>query len=210
MIRVLIADDHPVVRAGLRQIVADEPSLQIVGEVADGDELVTWLAATEVDILLLDVSMPGVPFLTVLRHLRSKYPRLRVLILTMHSEDQYALRALRCGAAGYVTKERSPEELIDAIKEVVRGAKYVTTTFAQKLASMLAAHYTHAPHEILSDREHEVLCRLGAGKRVQEVAAELKLSPKTISTYRTRILRKMGLQTSAELIRYTLQQRLAE
>jgi two-component system invasion response regulator UvrY len=210
MISVLIADDHPVVRAGLRRIIADEPTMQVVGEAADGDELVAKLAATVVDVLLLDITMPGAPFLTLLRHLRDTYPIIRVLVLSMHSEDQYAVRALRGGAVGYLTKEHSPEELVAAIAKVACGGKYVTAAIAQKLASMLDADYADAPHDALSDREHEVLCGLGVGKGVKQIAAELGLSPKTISTYRTRILEKMHLSTNADLIRYALQQGIVE
>jgi DNA-binding NarL/FixJ family response regulator len=210
MISVLIADDHPVVRAGLRRIIGDEPTMQVVGEAADGDELVAKLATTVVDVLLLDITMPGTPFLTLLHHLRDTYPSVRVLILSMHSENQYAVRALRSGAAGYLTKEHSAEELVAAIAKVVHGGKYVTAAIAQKLASMLAADHADAPHEGLSDREHEVLCGLGTGKGVNQIAAELGLSPKTISTYRTRVLEKMHLRTNAELIRYALQQGLVE
>lgn len=210
MIRVLIADDHPVVRAGLWQILAEEPSISIVGEVADGDAVVAKVANTEVDVVLLDITMPGAPFPSLLKRLKVIRPKLQVLVLSMHPEGQFAVRALRDGAAGYLTKERSPEELVLAIKKVHRGGKYVTATLAEKLACALELGSAALPHEALSDREFQVLCLLGAGKTVTQTAAELSLSPKTVSTHRTRILHKMNLRTNADLIRYALQHGLTK
>ncbi|MBI1966647.1 MAG: response regulator transcription factor [Gemmatimonadetes bacterium] len=210
MIRVFVADDHPVVRAGLRQFVAGKPSLRLVGEAADGDELVAKLASIDADVLLLDVTMPGAPFPELLHHLQAHYPALRVLVLSVHPEDQYAVRCLRDGAAGYLTKDRSPEELLGAIERVARGEKYVSPSLAQRLAAALAAGDPPVPHEALSRREYQVMCLLGAGKTVTEVAAELTRSPKTVSTHRANILRKMRLRTNADLIRYALQHGLTE
>lgn len=204
MIRVLVADDHPVFRAGLRQILAEEPTMQLVGEAADGDELMRLVTTTEVDVVLMDITMPGAPFPTLLQSLKAKRPKLQVLILSMHPEDQFALRALRDGAAGYLTKERSAEELIEAIHRVVRGGKYVTPSVAEKLAESLETGVPAVLHEALSDRQHQILCLLGSGKCVKEIAAELSLSPKTVSTHRARILHKMKLRTNADLIRYAL------
>lgn len=201
---VLIADDHGVVRAGLRQILAAEPELNVVGEAADGDELMAQLGATPADVLLLDVTMPGTRFPSLLSDLKARYPALRVLVLSMQPEDQFAERALRDGAAGYLSKERSPQELLQAIRKIVRGGTYVSPSFAEHLAA------TVGRHQPLSDREHEVLRLIGAGRTGGEIAAELALSAKTVSTYRTRILRKLGLRTTADLIRYALQHQLTQ
>ena len=210
MINVLIADDHPVFRAGLRQILADEPSIAVVGEAADGDEAIAKAAATAVDVVLLDITMPGAPFPNLLRCLKAQRPGLHVLVVSMHPEEQFALRALREGAAGYLTKERSPDELIDAIKQVVAGKKYITASLAERLAAGLHAGGASEPHEALSAREFQILCLLGSGKCVRDIARELSLSPKTVSTHRARILRKMRLQTNADLIRYALQHGLTQ
>ncbi|PYP55007.1 MAG: DNA-binding response regulator [Gemmatimonadetes bacterium] len=208
MIRVVIADDHPVVQAGLRQIAAAQPDMHVVGEAADGDRLLTVLAGTPADVLLLDLTMPGAPFPDLLKHVLARYPTLRVLVMSMHPEDQFAGRALREGAAGYLTKERTPQDLVEAIRKVVRGGTYVSPTLAEHLAASLDGRRPAVAHEALSDREHEVLRLIGAGKTVGEIATLLALSPKTVSTYRTRILHKLGLRTSAELIRYALRHQL--
>lgn len=207
-INVVIADDHPVVRAGLRQILGAEADVGIVAEVADGDALLHTLAGAPVDVVLLDVTMPGAPFPTLLRDLKARFPRLRVLVLSMQPEDQFAVRALRDGAAGYLSKDRSPQELVAAMRTIVQGGTYVSPALAEQLATALDAGRAPIGHEALSDREHEVLCLIGAGKAVREIATALSLSPKTVSTYRTRILEKLGLRTSAELIRYALQHQL--
>ena len=208
MIRVVIADDHPVVRTGLRHIVAAQPDMQVVGEAAEGAGLLVALETSPVDVLLLDLAMPGAPFPALLRDIVARHSDLRVLVMSMHPEDQFAARALREGAAGYLTKERTPQDLVEAIRKVVRGGTYVSAAFAEQLAAALDARRPAVAHEALSDREHEVLRLIGAGKTVSEIAAELDLSPKTVSTYRTRILQKLRLSTSAELIRYALQHQL--
>jgi DNA-binding NarL/FixJ family response regulator len=208
VIRVVIADDHPVVRTGLRHIVTGQPDMQVVGEAADGPGLVTVLGAAPVDVLLLDLAMPGAPFPGLLRNVLARHPKLRVLVMSMHPEDQFAARALREGATGYLTKERTPQDLVEAIRKVVRGGTWVSPAFAQQLAAALDGRRPVVAHEALSDREHEVLRLIGAGRTVSEIAAELELSPKTVSTYRTRILEKLRLRTSAELIRYALQHQL--
>lgn len=208
MINVVIADDHPVVRAGLRQIVAGQPDMQVVAEAADGDGLATALQRTPADVVLLDLTMPGAPFPGLLKHVLARYPTLRVLVMSMHPEDQFAGRALREGAAGYLTKERTPQDLIEAIRKVVRGGTYVSPMLAERLAAALDGRHPTVAHEALSDREYEVLRLIGTGKTVGEIAVQLSLSPKTVSTYRTRILQKLRLHTSAELIRYALQHQL--
>ena len=205
MIRVVIADDHPLVRAGLRQVLADEPAIEVVGEAADGDETVAVLRATEPDVVLLDIRMPGAPFPGLLRLLRSAFPRIEVLIVTMHGEDQFAVRALKEGAAGYLTKQQPPEEVISAIKQIAGGGRYLTAAVAERAAAALDGNAPRLPHERVSRREYEVLCMIGLGKSVKQIATELGVSPKTVSTHRARLLRKMHLKTSAELIRYVLQ-----
>ena len=202
MIRLLIADDHPVVREGLRRIVQDAPGLQVVGEVASGHELLERLPRVPADIVLLDVTMPGPGFLEVLRLLRAEHPTVAVLVLSVHPEDQYAVRALRAGASGYLTKDHSPEELTEAIRRVCRGGKYVSPGLAERLAADLAGGAGDVRHELLSDREYEVLCLLGSGRKVKDIARSLQLSPKTVSTYRTRILEKMQASSNADLVRY--------
>lgn len=205
MIRVVIADDHPLVRTGLRQVLADEPSIEVVGEAADGDETVAVLRATEPDVVLLDITMPGAPFPGLLRLLRGAFPRVEVLIVTMHGEDQFAVRALKEGAAGYLTKQQPPQEVINAIKQIAGGGRYLTAAVAERAAAALDDGAPRLPHERVSRREYEVLCMIGLGKSVKQIATELGVSPKTVSTHRARLLRKMHLKTSAELIRYVLQ-----
>ena len=201
MIRLLIADDHPIVREGLRRIAADQPGISVVAEASSADEALARVGDTAVDVMLLDVSMPGPSFIEVLQQVRRDHASVKVLVLSVHPEDQWAVRALRAGAAGYLTKDHSPEQLIEAIRRVYRGGKYVTPALAEKLATGLEAGGA-TPHESLSDREYEVLRALGAGLSVKDVAGRLGLSPKTVSTYRTRILEKMQLRTNADLVRY--------
>lgn len=202
MIRLLIADDHPIVREGLRRIAADQPGISVVAEAASASEALERVANTAVDVMLLDVSMPGPTFIEVLQQIRRDHPSVKVLVLSVHPEDQWAVRALRAGAAGYLTKDHSPEQLIEAIRRVYRGSKYVSAALAEKLAIGLEAGGAATPHEGLSDREYEVLRALGTGLSVKDVAGRLSLSPKTVSTYRTRILEKMQMRTNADLVRY--------
>lgn len=205
MIRVAIADDHPLVRNGLRQLLADDPAIAVVGEAADGDETLALMRTALPDVLLLDITMPGAPFPEMLRRLRGAYPDVHVLVLTMHAESQFAVRALKEGAAGYLTKERPPAEIREAIRQVVSGGHYLTPSLAERTAAVGEAHASLLPHEVVSAREYEVLCMIGAGKSVKQIATELRLSPKTVSTHRARLLRKMRLKTSADLIRYAVQ-----
>jgi DNA-binding NarL/FixJ family response regulator len=201
-IRLLIADDHPIVRQGLRRIAGDHPGISVVAEAASADEALTRVGDTAVDVMLLDVSMPGPSFIDVLQEIRRQHSSIRVLVLSVHPEDQWAVRALRAGAAGYLTKDHSPEQLIEAIRKVYRGGKYVSAALAERLATGLETGSAIAPHESLSDREFEVMQALGEGLSVKDVAAGLKLSPKTVSTYRARILEKMQMESNADLVRY--------
>jgi DNA-binding NarL/FixJ family response regulator len=202
MIRVLIVDDHPIVRAGLRRIAEDDPGIAVTGEAPNGSAALDALRQYVADIVLLDVSMPGAPFTDTLRRLREEHPTVRILVLSGHPEDQWAVRALRGGAAGYLTKDHSPEQLLDAIRRVHRGGRYVSPTLAERLATQLGQEFLEAPHEQLSDREFDVLRELGAGRSVKQVAQKLGLSPKTVSTYRTRLMEKMRFATNADLVQY--------
>ena len=205
MIRVAIADDHPIVRQGIRRIASEGAKITVTGEAATAAELFRLVAGAPVDVVLLDVSMPGSAFVETVHKLREQFPSVKVLVLSVHPEDQWALRALRAGAAGYLTKDHSPEQLVDAIHRVARGGKYISETLAEKLAGLVDLGTLHTAHEQLSDREFEVLCSLGRGMTVKDVAERMQLSAKTISTYRSRLLEKMGLSTNADLVRYVVE-----
>lgn len=205
MIRLFIADDHPIVRAGLSSIVADDGDIMVVGEAASGDELLLRLGRVAVDVVLLDVSMPGPGVIALLEVMRDEHPSIGVLVLSVHPEEQYATRALRAGARGYLTKDHSPGELVAAVRKVHIGGRYVSATLAERLAAELSGGGTQGPpHERLSDREFEVLCMLGSGQTVTAIAAALSLSVKTVSTYRARLLEKIPASSNAELVRYVV------
>jgi two-component system invasion response regulator UvrY len=210
MIRVLVADDHAVVRRGVLQILAEAPDIVVTGEAASGQQVLQAVRENDYDVLVLDIAMPDGGGLEILKQLGGLEPGLRVLILSMYPEKQYAVRALKAGAAGYLTKESAPGELIAAIRHVAQGGKYITRTLGEVLAAELGGRTQPEPHTALSDREYEVMSRLAAGKTVSEIAGELSLSVKTISTYRARILEKLGLETTAEIIRYALERGLVE
>jgi DNA-binding NarL/FixJ family response regulator len=208
MIRILVADDHTIVREGLKQIVGEVDDMTVADEAGNGQEALSKIREGDYDEVLLDISMPGQSGLEVLKDIRAEKPKLPVLILSMHSEEQYAVRALRAGASGYLTKASAPDELIGAIRKVSRGRKYVTASLAEKLALELGADTSKPPHEMLSDREYQVMLMLAAGKSVTEIADELCLSVKTISTYRSRVLEKMNMKKNAELTLYAVQNHL--
>jgi two-component system, NarL family, invasion response regulator UvrY len=210
MIRILIADDHTIVREGLKQILAETSDMVVADEARNGQEVLARVGAKEYDVVLLDISMPGRNGLDVLKQLKSEHPKLPILILSMYSEEQYAMRALRAGASGYMTKESAPDELIVAIRKVSHGRKYVTPSLAEKLAISLELGEEKAPHELLSDREYQVMCMVASGKTIKEIADELSLSVKTISTYRSRILEKLSLKTNAAITHYAVQNRLVD
>lgn len=210
MIKILIADDHPVVRRGLKQILGEEPDVGLLGEAKNFEEVLEAVQKLDWDIIILDISMPGKNGLDVLKELKHKRPTLPALILSMHAENQYAIRALKAGAAGYITKESAPEELVKAIRKVLGGGKYVSPSLAETLASNLEADTSKPPHEILSNREYQVMCMLASGKTSKEIAKEQSLGLKTISTYRARILKKMKMKSNAELIHYAIQNRLVD
>jgi DNA-binding NarL/FixJ family response regulator len=202
--RIVIADDHPVVRRGLRAIVEDALLPADVHEAGNAAELLTLVRKREPDVVLLDIAMPGRSGLEALKELRREHPKIPMLVLSIHSADEFAVRSIKAGASGYLTKDSAPEELIDAIRTVVAGRRYLTPSVAERLASAVESDAKGAPHEMLSDREFHVLRMLAAGKTNGEVAGELALSAKTISTYRTRTLRKMGMRTNAELAQYAV------
>jgi DNA-binding NarL/FixJ family response regulator len=210
MIRALIADDHAVVRQGLKQILGDTPEMVVAGEATTGQEVLDKVRAETWDVVVLDISMPDRSGLDVLKQLRSERPRLPVLVLSMHSEDQYAVRVLKAGASGYLTKDSAPDELVKAIRKVVSGGTYVSSFLAEKLAFEVGTDSSRLPHETLSDREFQVLRLIAAGESVTEIAAELYLSVKTVSTYRARLLQKMNLTTNAELIHYAMRNHLID
>jgi two-component system invasion response regulator UvrY len=208
MTRVLIADDHAVVREGLKRIVAQNPDMSVVGEAGSGHEVLAFVQQRECDLVLLDLSMPGKDGLDTLKELRTLRPHLPVLILSVYPEDQYAVRLLRAGASGYLTKESAPEELVAAIRKVSRRGRYVSASLAERLASMLDSSEDRPPHERLSDREYRVMIMIAAGRTVGEVADSLCLSVKTVSTYRARALRKLAMKTNAEFAFYAMKQGL--
>ncbi|MGB8952166.1 MAG: response regulator transcription factor [Candidatus Aminicenantales bacterium] len=210
MIKILIADDHAIVREGLKQILAEVPNWVVAAEAGCGHEVAEKLKKGHFDIVMLDISMPDKSGLDVLKEIKKKLPKLPVLILSVHPEEQYAIRVLKSGASGYLTKDSAPEELIKAIRIALQGRKYVSPSLAERLALDLDRDIDKPPHETLSDREYQVLCLLARGKPVKQIAKELFLSIKTISTYRTRILEKMGMKTTADLIQYAIKNSLIE
>ena len=210
MIKVCVIDDHAVVREGLKRIIAENPGMAVTSEAGDGVEALRILQTEPCDIVLLDITMPNKNGLDVLKQIHAETPRLPVLVLSMHAEDQYAVRVLRAGASGYLTKESAPAKLVQAIRKVVRGGKYVSTTLAEKLVFDLDARSAKAPHEVLSDREYQVLCMIASGKTVTIIAEELALSVKTVSTYRVRILEKLNMKNNAELTRYAIKEGLVD
>lgn len=208
--RVLIADDHPIFRAGLKETLLKDRAVDFVGEAEDGHKALQLARKHRWDAVVLDITMPGKEGLEVLQELRRERPKLPVLILSAHPEDQLALRLLKAGAAGYVTKDKAPEILLNALRKVVRGGKYVSESLGEKAVLQLASETAKPLHETLSNREYQVLVMIAAGKAIKQIAKELFLSVRTVSTYRARVLGKLNLRTNAELIRYALQNRLVD
>lgn len=208
MFRILIVDDHPIVRKGLKQILSDEPDIEYVGEARNDSEVFSLVYSQDWDAVVLDITMPGRGGLEVLTDLKRLYPRMPVLILSIHPEDQYAVRALREGASGYMNKESAPEELVRALRKIIKGGKYVSSSLAEKLASMLGSNTV--PHERLSVREHQVMLMIASGSTITRIADEMSLSVKTISTYRSRILEKLDLTNNVEITRYAMKYKLID
>ena len=210
MIKVLVADDHAVVRRGLRQILSETTELHVGGEAATAPEVIERVTRERWDVIILDISLPGGNGIDLIADIRRLRPDARVLILTVFAEEQYAVRAIRAGAAGFLTKESAPEKLLEAVRKVASGGRYVTLELAEALASAVAGESGGRPHELLSDREFEVLKMLASGRTVSQVADQLGLSVKTISTHRTRTLKKLHLRTTAELLRYAIDHGLVD
>jgi len=204
MIRVIIVDDHPVVRRGLKQIIAAEQDMQVVGEAESAREALRVIRQTACDAVVLDITLPDGSGLDVLSQLKSERPTLPVLIMSMHQEELYALRVLKAGASGYLMKDSIPEELIKAIRKITSGGKYINPAVAERLASEFAST-EKSLHEKLSDREFQILCLIASGKSLKEIGAALCISDKTVSSYRSRILEKMKMSTNADLTRYALE-----
>ncbi len=209
-IRVLIADDHAIVRQGLRQILSDTPDLTVAGEAENGVQAVQLVRSGEWDVVLMDVSMPDRNGIDALKLIKKENPRLPVLILSMYPEEQYAIRALKAGASGYLTKQSAPDLLVTAIRQVASGKKYVSPSLAEELANAIGEDTERPAHEKLSDREYQTLCMIASGKTPTEIAEALNLSVKTVSVYRARLLEKMHLRNNAELTHYGLKHGLAE
>jgi two-component system invasion response regulator UvrY len=210
MIRVLVADDHPLLRSGLKQVLGEEPDIALAGEAENSDQVLEFLRDKDWEVLILDISMPGRGGLDILREVRRMKPDLPVLVLSMHAEDQFAVRAIKAGANGYLSKENAGSEVVKAIRKIVTGKKYVSPNLAEMLANALDSDIERPAHELLSDREFQVMCRIASGKTVSQIAAEISLSVKTVSTYRSRVLEKMNMQNNAELTRYAIQKGLVD
>lgn len=212
MIKILIADDHAIVRHGLKQLIADNADMTVAGEASNGLEVLALIRQNRLDVVLLDISMPGKNGVEILKQIHSEQPNLQVLILSTYPEDQYAVRVIKAGAAGYLTKESAPEQLVSAIRAVAQGKKFIVASVAELLANELGGHKGGglAPHEALSDREFQVFRLMAGGKTASEIAQRLSLSVKTVSTYRSRIMLKMNLKNNAELTFYAVKNGLVE
>jgi DNA-binding NarL/FixJ family response regulator len=209
MIKVIIVDDHPVVRRGLKQILQEEPDVEVVGEAESAQEAFKIIRTIDCDAVVLDISLPGASGVEILKQLKHEYQKLPVLILSVHPEEQYAVRVMKAGASGYLTKESAPEELVKAIRKIISGGKYISSSLAERLITDIdTSGKPH--HEKLSDREFEIMRMIAQGKAIKTIAEELYLSEKTVSTYRTRLLEKMGMTTNAEIISYALKNKLIE
>ena len=209
MTHVLIADDHAIVREGLKRILEGQDAIEIAGEATNGHEVLDHVRRGGFDILLLDLSMPGRSGIELIKQVREESPRLRILVLTMHEEDQYAVRAIRAGASGYLTKESAPGQLVSAIRRLAEGRLYISPSVAEQLALDVQPRNEVEPHKHLSDREFEVFQLLVDGRSISDIAAQLHLSVKTVSTHKTRILQKMGATSVADLVRYAIRHRIA-
>lgn len=210
MINVIIVDDHALIREGVKKTLSGEPEMRVVGEANDIPELSNLLKHLAANVILLDITMPGESGLDALRNLRQEHPHVPVLILTFHPEQRFAVRALKAGASGYITKETAPEELVQAVRKVAEGGKYVSTTLAEQLATELKEWDDRQPHETLSDREFQVMRLFAAGKKSSEIAKQLSVSVNTVNTYRMRVLQKMKMKSDVELSRYAVEHGLID
>lgn len=207
-LKVFLADDHLLIREGLKKILASEKKFTVIGESGDPDEVLDFINKNEVDILILDLNMPGRSGLDILKHVKNIKPEIKVLILSMYPEDQFGERTIKAGASGYVTKESASEELLNALHKIARGGNYVSPAFAERLLIRKKSFTDNTPHEILSDREFQIMILLAKGKTQVEISNELALSSSTVNTYRSRILEKLNLKSNAEIIRYAIQNNL--
>ncbi len=210
MIKILVVDDHAIVRDGLKRLLVDTPDMVVADEASNGEEVIKKVGNNDYDLVLLDISLPGRDGLDVLKQLKCTNPKIPILILSMYPEEHYAVRSLRAGASGYLTKQSSSDELIGAIRKVANGRRYITPSLAEKLAFELGVDVRKLPHEKLSDREYQVMCMFGSGKTVKEIAEILFLSIRTISTHRTHILEKMEMKNNAQLTYYAIKNALVE
>ncbi|MBI1823832.1 MAG: response regulator transcription factor [Nitrospirae bacterium] len=210
MINILIADDHAVVRQGIKNILQTTSDLKVAGEAGNGQEVMKQVRSQSWNVVVLDMAMPGKTGLDLLKEIKGEQPDLPVLVLSMHSEDQYAVRLLRAGASGYMTKESAPDDLINAIRKVAGGGKYISSCLAEQLVQDLRLDSEKPFHELLSDREYQVMCLIAEGKSIKQIAEQMVLSIKTVSTYRSRILEKMKMKTNADLIQYGIRNKLVD
>ncbi len=210
MIKVLIADDHPLFREGIKRMLSETSDIVVADEASNGQEVFKIVEKNDFDVIMLDISMPGRSGLDIIKQLKCDRPDLPILILSMHSEEEYAERALKAGAAGYLVKKTTPDEVVAAIRKVSMGKKYVSSSLAEILACQVGKNFKKLPHETLSDREYEVICMIASGKTLKEIANELSLSRKTISTHRSHILEKMSMKNNSQLIHYALQNNIID
>ena len=210
MIKVLIADDHALIRKGLKQLLDDTDDMRVIGEAENGMQAIHMVEENDYDVVLLDISMPDKHGVEVLKQLKINRPQLPVLMLSMHPEEQYALRSMKAGAAGYLNKQSAPLQLVTAIRQVASGKKYISTELAEQLANGLSQGYQELLHQTLSNREYQTLCLMASGKKLSEMADIMSLSPKTVSVYRSRLLEKMKLKNNAEAIHYAISNHLIE
>lgn len=209
-IKILIADDHAIVREGLKQIVAEESDLKVTGEASNAKEVIEMISQSNFDIAILDINMPGKSGLDLLKDLKIQFPNLPILILSMYAEELYGIRALKAGASGYLKKASAPDELVAAIKKIVSGGKYISQALAEKLADTVDFSHNKLPHETLSDREYEIMCKIATGESAEEISNNLSISVHTFYTYRNRILEKMKMKSNVELTQYVINNKLNE
>lgn len=210
MIKILMADDHAIVREGLKQIVAEESDMKVTGEASNADDVFEILKTNNFDIAIIDINMPGKSGLDVLKDLKVQLPKLPVLILSMYGEEQYGIRALKAGASGYLRKASAPNELVAAIRKIVSGGKYISEQLAENLADTVDDSYNKLPHENLSDREYEVMCKIASGESAEKISDDLSISIHTFYTYRNRIFEKMRMKSNVELTQYVINNKLIE
>jgi len=210
IVSIVIADDHAFLREGIKKTIQDEIDMKIVGEASNANEAMAIIKDLEPDVVIMDISMPGKSGLEVLKDLKAMKKKYRILILSMHPEDRFAIRALKAGAAGYLTKESAPDELVKAIRTVLTGRKYVSKALAEKLVDILSDDMDKQPHELLSDREYEVFIKIASGKKAVEIATEISISVHTVNTYRARILEKLNMNSNVELTQYAMHNNLID